>query len=246
MRRALAFVVVAAVAASTAGAATNDSRLTVFAAASLTRVLPQIDRYPAYQFAGTNTLALQIQQGAPVDVFVSASPKYIVELGNKGLVVGNPVWILSNRIVLIVPRGNRAHIARPADLTRPGVRIVIAARGVPAGDYARKSLTAMHLDDALKNVVSNEPDVEGVVAKVVSGDADAGFVYASDAKAAGSRVTRIALRGSGRFTAVYGAAVLTNAPNPQLARTFVAMLAARHAQALFRAAGFGPAPRAAR
>ena len=246
MKRVLTLTVLAAVSASTAGAATNDSRFTVFAAASLTRVLPRIDKHPAYQFAGTNTLALQIQQGAPVDVFVSASPKYIVDLRNKGLLVGNPVWFLSNRIVLIVPHGNPAHIARPADLTRPGVRLVIAAAGVPAGDYARKSLTAMHLDDALKNVVSNEPDVEGVVAKVVSGDADAGFVYASDAKAVGSKVTKIPLPGSGRFTAAYGAAVVRNAPNPQLARTFVAMLAAPHAQALLRAAGFGPAPRAAR
>jgi molybdate transport system substrate-binding protein len=123
---------------------------------------------------------------------------------------------------------------------------VIAAAGVPAGDYARKSLAGMHLEDALKNVVSNEPDVEGVVAKVVSGDADAGFVYASDANAAGSKVTRIALPGSGRFTAVYGAAVVAKAPNPRAARVFVAMLAAPRAQAVLRAAGFGPAPRSAR
>jgi molybdate transport system substrate-binding protein len=246
MKRLAALVALAAVAASGAGATTNDSRLTVFAAASLTRVLPQIDKYPAYQFAGTNTLALQIAQGAPADVFVSASPKYIVDLRNRGLLVGRPAWILSNRIVLIVPRANPAHIASPADLARPGVRLVIAAAGVPAGDYARKSLAAMHLEDALKNVVSNEPDVEGVVAKVVSGDADAGFVYASDAKAAGSRVTTIPLPGAGRFTAVYGAAVVENAPNPRAARSFVAMLASPRAQAVLRAAGFGPAPRAAR
>jgi len=246
MKRLVALAALAAVAASSAGATTKDARLTVFAAASLTRVLPQIDKDPAYQFAGTNTLALQIEQGAPVDVFVSASPKYIVELRNKGLLTGKPAWILSNRIVLIVPHGNPARIASPADLVRPGVRLVIAAAGVPAGDYARKSLAGMHLEDALKNVVSDEPDVEGVVAKVVSGDADAGFVYASDAKAAGSKVTRIPLPGSGRFTAVYCAAVVEKAPNPRAARAFVAMLAAPRAQALLRAAGFGPAPRSAR
>jgi molybdate transport system substrate-binding protein len=246
MRRVLAVAVLAAVAVVPAGATTKEGRLTVFAAASLTRVLPQIDKRPAYQFAGTNTLALQIQQGAPVDVFVSASPRYIVDLSSKGLLVGKPTWILSNRIVLIVPRANPAHIAAPADLARPGVRLVIAAAGVPAGDYARKSLAGMHLAGALKNVVSDEPDVEGVVAKVVSGDADAGFVYASDAKAAGSKVTKISLPGAGRFTAVYGAAVVRNAPNPGAARAFVATLGAPRAQALLRAAGFGPAPRSAR
>jgi ABC-type molybdate transport system substrate-binding protein len=72
MKRLAALVALAAVAASSAGATTKDSRLTVFAAASLTRVLPQLDKRPAYQFAGTNTLALQIEQGAPADVFVSA------------------------------------------------------------------------------------------------------------------------------------------------------------------------------
>jgi molybdate transport system substrate-binding protein len=249
MRRLLVIVALAALAAGygvTRSEARRSSQLTVFAAASLTRVLPQIDGSPRYEFAGTNTLALQIQQGAPVDVFVSASPKYIVDLRNKGFLVGNPAWILSNRIVLIVPHANPAHITTPADLTKPGVRLVIAATGVPAGDYARKSLAGMKLDAALQNVVSNEPDVEGVVAKVVSGDADAGFVYASDAKAVGSKVTKIPLPGSGRFTAVYGAAVVKNAPNPQLARRFLALLQSAAGQAKFRAAGFGPAPRPAR
>jgi molybdate transport system substrate-binding protein len=247
MKRLLALVAVVALCSTgDAVAHSNAPQLTVFAAASLTRILPQIDNAPRYQFAGTNTLALQIQQGAPADVLVSASPKYIVDLRGKGLLVGKPAWILSNRIVLIVPHANPAHIATPGDLTRPGVRLVIAAAGVPAGDYARKSLAGMKLEDALKNVVSNEPDVEGVVAKVVSGDADAGFVYASDAKAVGARVTKIPLPGSGRFTAVYGAAVVKNAPNGPFARRFLALLQSPAAQAKFRAAGFGAAPRASR
>jgi molybdate transport system substrate-binding protein len=245
-RLALVAALLFVVAAGIASASSRSSRLTVYAAASLTRVLPQVDGKPRYQFAGTNTLALQIQQGAPADVIVSASPKYIVDLASKGFLVGKPAWILSNRIVLIVPRGNPAHIASPADLTRSGVRLVVAAVGVPAGDYARKSLAGMHLESALQNVVSNEPDVEGVVAKVASGDADAGFVYASDAKAVGAQVTQIPLPGSGRFTAVYGAAVVKGAADLQLARRFVASLAAPAAQARFRAAGFGPAPRSAR
>jgi molybdate transport system substrate-binding protein len=246
MRRIAVIAVALAVGASTAGAQANTSRLTVYAAASLTRVLPRIDANERYQFAASNTLALQIQQRAPADVFISASPKYIVDLQRKGLLAGKPAWILSNRIVLIVPRRNPAHIASPADLTRPGIRLVIAAAGVPAGDYARKSLAGMKLDAALQNVVSNEPDVEGVVAKVASGDADAGFVYASDARAAGSRVKLVPLPGSGRFTAVYGAAVVKGTSNAAAARAYVTRLLGARAQAQLRKAGFGAPPRAAR
>jgi molybdate transport system substrate-binding protein len=241
MRR-LAPVLLVLVFAGTASAAPRDAQLTVFAAASLTRVLPQIDAQPHYQFAGSNTLALQIEQGAPVDVFVSASPKYVVDLQAKGLLVGKPAWILSNRIVLIVPRSNPAHIAKPADLTRPGVRLVVAAAGVPAGDYARKALAGMKLDAALRNVVSNEPDVEGVVAKVALGEADAGFVYQSDARAVGAKVKLVPLPGAGRYTAVYGAAVVKGAQHAALARRFVARLLSAPVQARFRAAGFGRPP----
>jgi molybdate transport system substrate-binding protein len=244
-RVALALAVFAATGA-TAGAQPAASRLTVFAAASMTRVLPHIDAKQRYQFAGSNTLALQIEQGAPVDVFVSASPRYIVELQSKGLLVGKPAWILSNRIVLIVPRTNPAHITAPADLTRPGVRLVIAATGVPAGDYARKSLAGMKLDAALQNVVSNEPDVEGVVAKVASGDADAGFVYQSDARAVGSRVKLVPLPGAGRFTTVYGAAVVKGTRNVAAARAYVTRLLGAHVQAQLRKAGFGARPRSAK
>jgi molybdate transport system substrate-binding protein len=245
MRRLVLAVVAFAVAASSGAAQPNAARLTVYAAASMTRVLPQIDSKERYQFAGTGTLALQVEQGAPADVFVSASPKYIVELQNKGLLVGEPAWILSNRIVLIVPRNNPAHIASPKDLTRRGVRLVIAAPSAPAGDYARKSLHGMNLDAALQNVVSSEPDVEGVVAKVASGDADAGFVYASDARAVASQVKRVPLPGSGRFTAVYGAAVVKGTQNLAAARAYVAMLRSKRVQAKLRTAGFGAAPRSA-
>jgi molybdate transport system substrate-binding protein len=241
---AVALAVVAACGTQRGEAERNASRLTVYAAASLTRVLPQLDRNPQYQFAGSNTLALQIAQGAPADVFVSASPKYVLDLQAKGLLLGRPAWILSNRIVLIVPRRNPARITTPADLTRPGIRLVVAAVGVPAGDYARKSLAGMHLDAALQNVVSNEPDVEGVVAKVVSGDADAGFVYASDYHAVASKVRKIPLPGAGRYTAVYGAAALKRSTDPQLARGFVALLQSPIAQKQFLAAGFGLPPKA--
>jgi molybdate transport system substrate-binding protein len=240
MRRALAVVVLLFAVVPVAGAATKP---VVFAAASLTRVLPRIQPAATYQFAGSNTLAFQIQQGAPADVFVSANPKYVVQLQSQGLTVGKPVWFATDELVLIVPRANPAHIQTPADLTRPRVRLILAAAGVPAGDYARKSLAAMHLDAALANVVSNEPDVEGVVAKVALGEADAGFAYRSDAVAHAKQLKVIPLPRAGHFVAVDGAIVVKGAPHLPQARAFVRSLTTKRAQRLLAAAGFGRAPK---
>jgi len=243
-RATVALLVAAAAAAGFAGtgSTSRQAQPTVYAAASLTRVFPKIAPGATYQFAGSNTLALQIEQGAPADVFVSASPKYVLQLRDRGLTGGKPVWFAANDLVLIVPRSNPARIRTPRDLLRPGVRLVVAAAGVPAGDFARKSLAGMHLDGALARVVSNEPDVEGVVAKVALGEADAGFVYASDAKAVASRVKLIPLPRPGHFVAVYGAVVVKGAPHRADARRFVARLLTKRAQAALRAAGFKRAP----
>jgi molybdate transport system substrate-binding protein len=239
---ALVPVLAAALVLAGAGAALREAGPTVYAAASLTRVFPRIAPGLSYQFGGSNTLALQIQEGAPADVFVSASPKYVVQLRDKGLTAGKPAWFAANDLVLIVPRSNPARIRTPRDVTGPGVRLVIAAVGVPAGDFARKSLAGMHLEAALANVVSNEADVEGVVAKVALGEADAGFVYASDAKAVASKVKVVPLPRAGHYVAVYGAVVVRNAPHPVEARRFVARLLTKRAQAALRAAGFKRPP----
>jgi molybdate transport system substrate-binding protein len=225
-----------------AGATARADRPTVFAAASLTNVFPKLQRDARYEFGGSNTLLFQIEQGAPVDVFASASPTYVQQLQTKHLTAGKPVWFLSNRIVLVVPRSNPAHIRKPADLLRPGVRLVIGAHGVPAGDYARTSLHGMGLDAALKNVVSEEPDVESVLAKIVSGDADAAFVYTSDFQTVKGKATKIPLPPAGRYVAVYGAVALADAPHPAAARAFVKLLGSARAQQLFRADGFRRAP----
>jgi molybdate transport system substrate-binding protein len=233
---------VAAVAGALATAGAAQARPVVFAAASLTHVFPKIQ--PAsYEFEGSNQLAFQIQQGAPADVFVSANPKYVVQLQNEGLTLGRPVYFATDELVLIVPRSNPAHIRTPADLTRPGTRLVIGAVGVPAGDYARKSLAGMHLDAALANVVSNEPDVEGVVAKVALGEADAGFAYRSDAIAHAKQLEVIPLPRAGHFVAVDGAVVVKSAPHLAEARAFVRALTTKRAQRLLASAGFGRAPR---
>lgn len=239
---AAASLAVAALGVAATRATPQDGRLTVFAAASLTRAFPKLDPSPRYQFAGSNTLALQIQQGAPADVFVSASPKYVVDLQSKGLTLGKPVWFATNRLVLIVPRANPARIRTPRDLIRPGVRLVIAAPGVPAGDYARTALAGMHLGAALRNVVSNEADVEGVVAKVALGEADAGFAYATDARAVASKIRRIPLPPAGRYVAVYGAVVVKGTSDGLHARGFLKLLLSPPGQKLLRAAGFAPPP----
>lgn len=238
MRRAL----VAAIAAALAAAGTADARPVVYAAASLTGVLPRIQA-ATYQFAGSNQLAFQIGEGAPADVFVSASPKYVVQLRQAGLTIGPPSWFATDELVLIVPRSNPAHIRRAADVARRGVRLVLAAQGVPAGDYARRSLAGMHLERALANVVSDEPDVEGVVAKVALGEADAGFAYRSDAITRAQQVRVIPLPRKGHFVAVDGAIVVRGAPHLAEARAFVRSLSSKRARRLLRAAGFGPGRR---
>jgi molybdate transport system substrate-binding protein len=233
---------VASACGSSRGATTQaDTKLVVFAAASLSHVLPQLDKSNEYEFGGSNALTFQIEQGAPADVFVSAAPKYLVRLRDEGLLYQAPSWFATNRLVLIVPRSNRAHIRTPRDLLRRGVTIALGAQGVPAGDYARASLASMHLNAALKNVVTLEPDVEGVVQKVALGEVDAGFAYHSDTVAQGKRLREIPLPRSGREVAVYGVAPLKSAKNATDARGFVALLLSPPGQARLKLAGFGPA-----
>jgi molybdate transport system substrate-binding protein len=238
----LALALLAGCGGSTGNARPRASRLTVFAAAGLRSVLPKLDHNPRYEFAGSKTLAIRIRHGAEIDVFVSSNPKYFAELQSKRLLLDKPAQVAFDRIVLIVPRRNPAHIAAPADLARPGVRLAIAAIGVPAGDDARKSLAGMHLESALQNLLGTERGVETVVAEVVSGDADAGFVYGSEWKTVASKVKKIPLPASGRVHAPYSAAVLKRSPNAQLARGFVALLQSPIAQSAFRDAGFGVVP----
>jgi len=223
-----------------AGAALAASRptLNVFAAASLTEVFPQIDKRPHYQFAGSDQLEFQIQQGAPADVFAAASPKYPDELYAAGQ-CSKPVVFATNTVVLIVPRANPAHIRTIADLGRDGVRLVIGAKGVPIGDYTRKMLAALGLSGVLANVVSEETDVKLVVAKVAFGEADAGFVYRTDVEPVGNKVLRIPLPAAAAPTVRYEACVPGTTKHPREAAAFVRSLAGKAARARLRAAGFG-------
>src|SRR3954452_672890 len=219
------------------------ARIRVFAAASLTQVFPQIDKRPRYQFAGSDQLAFQIKQGASVDVYAAASPKYPEQLYREGL-VQKPIPFATNTLVLIVPKSNPAHIHSAFDLTRAGVKVVIGDAGVPVGAYTRTVLNNLGISAAvLKNVVSQETDVKGVLGKVVLGEADAGFVYATDVKPVLGKVGVIRLRESAQPHVVYEIAVVKKAPHLQAAYAFVTRLIRATAQRQLVRYGFGPRPR---
>jgi molybdate transport system substrate-binding protein len=204
--------------------------LTIFAAASLTNVFPAIDRIPRYSFGGSNQLAAQIQQGAPADVFASANTKLPQQLHRAGL-VEKPVVFTHNRLTLIVPRSNPGRIHSLADLRRRGIKLVIAARGVPVGDYTREIVPAA----LLRHVVSEEGDVREVLAKVALGEADAGFVYSTDARTVGGKVRQIAMRSP---LVPYAVAVVRASKHRAAARAWVKRLLGAAAQRKLHAAGF--------
>jgi len=211
--------------------------LTVFAAASLTTVMPQIDKHQRYSFAGSNALAAQIRQGAPADVFASANTSIPRQLYDAGL-VEKPVVFTRNALILIVPKSNPANIHSVYDLRRAGVKLDVAATGVPVGDYTRIVLHNLGLDDALRNVVSNESDVREVLAKVALGEADAGFVYTTDARTIRGKVATIGIRWSAQPIVQYAVAVVKSSKHVAAARAFVAKLLRPWAQGKLQAAGF--------
>jgi molybdate transport system substrate-binding protein len=244
----------AALAAPAARGASEPLR--VFAAASLAEAFREIaGRFEEahagaaveLSFAGTALLRAQIEQGAPADVFASADLDHARALERAGLLRSTAVFA-RNRLVLIVPvRG--ARVARPADLTLPGVRIVLAGDAVPAGRYAalllrRLGASGAHGGDfpvrVEANVVSRETSVRAVLAKVALGEADAGFVYATDAATARDRVRAIALPGSDAILAEYTVGVAAGSGQAARAEAFVALLLGRDGQAILRRHGFLP------
>ena len=165
--------------------------VTVFAAASLTEAFTQIaDDYGELHgvevrlsFGPSDGLATQIQEGAPVDVFASASPKWMDAVAEDPGVTDRADFA-RNVLVVIVPAGDPAGIVVVDGLGERGIKLVLATEGVPVGDYAREMLANAGIaDEALANVVSNEDDVKGVVQKVALGEADAGIVYRTDVTA---------------------------------------------------------------
>ena len=237
MRRLGLFALAAALVLPAAGAA--GTQLTVFAAASLTSVFPRIDGGERYSFAGSDQLALQIRQGAPADVFASASPKYTELLYRDGY-VRKPVVFATNKLIVLVPKSNPAHIRSVYDLRRPGVKVVIGDATVPVGTYTRQILDALGITaDVTKNVVSQETDVKGIVSKVALGEADAGFVYRTDAKPVAASTRSIALPAWAQPPIRYELAVVKASKHRAAAAAFIRQVRSKRGRALLAKAGFG-------
>jgi molybdate transport system substrate-binding protein len=190
------------------------------------------------QFAGSDELAAQIRQGAPVDVFAAANTKLPDALEGEGKLEA-PVEFASNRLVLAVPADGK--VTSLEDLEAPGVKLVIGAEGVPVGDYTRGVIEQLGPERSaaiLANVRSNEPDVKGVVGKLTQGAADAGFVYVTDVEAADGKLKAIELPADLDATATYAAGVVKAAREPEAAEAFVDDLLAGGCHDALIAAGF--------
>jgi molybdate transport system substrate-binding protein len=229
----LALVVVPA-----ASAKKRAAQLTVFAAASLNTVMPQIDPSEKYSFAGSDALQTQITLGAPADVFLAAStvgPDALYAAGK----CAKPVIFVRNRLVLVTPSNNPAGIKSIYDLERPGVRVLIGTPTVPIGSYTRQILRNFGLLNAiLPQVVSQERDVATIAAKIKLGAADAGFVYVTDALAAGAGLVALPLPTWAQPPVKYEGCVVTSSANQADATAFLKSLATKPVQAKFTAAGF--------
>jgi molybdate transport system substrate-binding protein len=242
VRRALVIPLLAAALApggATARPVAANAGLTVFAAASLTDAFPKIDQRPHYSFGGSNALAAQIRQGAPADVFASANMALPRSL-YKDKLCSKPVVFTRNQLVVIVPRSNPARIHSVYDLRRHGVKIVIAAPGVPVGSYTLKVLRKMHLSSVLSNVVSRESDVREVLTKVALDEADAGFVYSTDARTVARKVRVVKIPAWAQPNVQYGICVVSASSRKPAARAFVKRVLGKAGQRILVRYGFLP------
>jgi molybdate transport system substrate-binding protein len=236
LRRLLGVVLAALLLPAAASGATH---ITIFAAASLTNVFPRIDGTPRYSFAGSDQLAFQLRQGAPADVFASASPKY-AQLAYRDGLVAKPVVFATNRLILLVPKSNPARIKSVYDARRAGVKVVLGDKAVPIGSYTRQILDTLGItNEVMANVVSEETDVKGIVSKVALGEADAGFVYRTDARPVARHTRTIALPAWAQPPIRYELAVVKTSTHPKAARAFIRRVTSARGRRLLAAAGFG-------
>jgi molybdate transport system substrate-binding protein len=235
---------------SSSGSSDSPTRLVVSAASSMTEPLEKCapefgDAENAdvkLSFAGSDELAAQIRQGAPVDVYAAANTKLPDELHSDGL-LEQPVEFATNTFVLAVPKGSE--IDSVDDLTKKGTTVVIGSKSVPIGSYTRETLAKLppaQEKAILANVRSNEPDVKGIVGKLTQGAADAGFVYVTDVTGTNGDLKAIELPADLEPQVTYGAGVVTKADQPDLAQKFADGLTDGDCADALSAAGFGPAP----
>jgi molybdate transport system substrate-binding protein len=250
MPLAVVLLVVAVVAAGCGGngdspGGGSPTEIKVFAAASLTAAFNQLgERYTAanngtkvtFNFAGSQALATQIQQGAPADVFASAD---VPNMDKVKDLVGEPRVFASNQLQIVVEQGNPKGVKTLDDLARSDLKVVLAAPDVPAGKYAKQAL-----DKAGVTVkpVSEEDNVKAVVTKVSLGEADAGIVYVTDVTAGGHKVEGVDIPKKQNVTATYPIATVKASTHQSQAQAFMDLVLSDQGQQVLKSYGFLPPP----
>lgn len=239
----------------------EPATLNILAAASLTEAFTEMQpifeaAHPGvtlqFNFAGSQQLAQQLTSGAPADVFASANNKQMTVAVDGGRIDKDvPVPFVQNILVVIVPEANPAGITTLADLAKPGIKIDLAAKEVPVGQYALDFLDKANKDatlgsdysaKVLANVVSYEETVKAVLTKIELGEADAGIVYTTDAASSTGKITQIEIPTELNVIADYPIAVVKDSANPDLAQAFVDYILSADGQQILQKYGFKPAP----
>ncbi len=234
----------------------GGGELTVFAAASLTDAFEEMKTdleaaHPGlvitYNFAGSQALVTQLDEGAEADGFAPANNAQMEAATDNGSIASEPVTFAHNKLAIVTPADNPAGIDSPDDLGDAGLRLVLAQAEAPAGRYARESVCTMGQDTAAfgedfasrvaQNVVSEEEDVRDVLAKVQLGEADAGIVYVSDAASAGGEVNLIDIPAAFNVIASYPIAAVTGG-DEALADAFITYVLSDEGQATLVGYGF--------
>lgn len=241
---ALACVVVLVSCGGASPTTANTGSVTVYAGSSLADAFKKAGEHLkvkdprtdyVFNFGSSSTLATQITSGAPADVFASADDVNMQKLVDAKLNDGAPTFFVGNRLQIAVAAGNPKQIAGLADLARPGLILVLAGPTVPAGRY---SLDALRKAGVNVRPASQEVDVRAVLNKVALGEADAGIVYVTDVKAAGTRVTGVEIPEQHQVIARYPIVVVKDSKKPRLARAYVEFLLSDEGQTLLAEFGF--------
>jgi molybdate transport system substrate-binding protein len=219
--------------------------LTVLAAASLQRTFTQLAHdfeagHPGVSvrlsFGGSNSLATQITQGAPADVFAAANESTMQTVTKAGDAAGTPAIFATNTLVIATPAGNPRHLAGLADLATSGVKLDLCAPAVPCGAAAKKAFAAAGL---VPHPVTEEVEVTAVVTKLELGEVDAGLVYRTDALAAGRKVTAVDFPQASSAVNRYPIVVLRGSRHASLAQAFLDQVRGASGTAVLHTAGFG-------
>jgi molybdate transport system substrate-binding protein len=226
-----------------AGSSLAAGTVNVFAAASLTEAFTTLGRqfesaHPGvkivFNFGPSSGLAQQIVQGAPADVFASASTKNMDQVVAAGA-ASKPSAFVTNVMEIAVPVANPAHVAGVADLAKSGVKVALCQAQVPCGVTAAKVFANAKVT---VKPVTEEVDVKSVLTKVELGEVDAGVVYVTDIRSAGSKVKGVAIPAPVNASTTYPIAALTKAPNSAAAQAFVSYVLSPAGTAVLTADGF--------